>query len=817
MLLILGLMLFYLPGCGAGGSGVSSPQSGNLRVAVDWPDRDIPEGTAYFTVDLYRVATTTTAVPTTTIVYPETGATIANIPPGQYNLAVYAYDSSTPARKIGYASRIVYVAAGNNEAVDMTINKGPGLWSALLISRQQGWMETGVQPDRVYVTGVVSNPVTLASGTYTLALPDATARNMTDLGPGGEIAAQNYWVGNPAENKGLSQLEGRGNGSCYNYSNTIAPDTETGTYQFNVNGTYRDVEYSQTAPPLANIASPQNGDFLDLDREISVNWTYLGSEYGYLVKAYVFASRDFGGENIYKYCWSNYDLRNLNFNNLEAFSQMVDNLPSANSAVIPAGVFPPGTTSVIIEVNAFNKAWKQIDMELTPNLLVLPYSTYSIVINNRAWNCFKQDPQRTASAWTPGPVSSYQRWSYATGSPVSASPITDTQGIIYTGSENGKLYAVNPDGTFRWAYDTGSPITQAALWSDSPYNRIFVGNQAGGFYALDQNGGLVWNYEAAGALSNSPLLASDGTVIVGTADGKLQSLSSYNGSPVWAYQTGGAVASSPAMDSAGNLYFGSNDGYFYSLNPQGVFRWKYQTGGAVKSTPCINQEQIVVGSDDYRLYSFSSTGALNWTYTANGPIASSPAFDQQGYLYFGTDNGMFYSLFPNGTFNWDYYSGGAVKGAPLTSTQRNVYVGVSTETAAGKLLAFDENGCLLWEKLFEGRLDSSPAMIQEGLVFLGCRDGLLYCLGAMERPPVINYILPSAQGYPGDQVTITGSNFEGEYAPKVVFCNNQEAAVSSWSYNHIVTTVPSEAVSGDIYVERNGLRSNLFYYTVMKP
>jgi len=810
--LILGLALSLLAGCGSGGGSSSQNKTGNLMVQVDWPDREIPTDTQYFTVDLYRVSTTTKAVPTTTIVQPQTTATISSIPTGRYNLAVYAFNADN--QKVAYASRIVYVAAGDNHPVDLTLNPGQGLWTALMISRQRNWQESGSTPDQVYINGMISNPVTLEPGPYTFTIPDGTPQSMIDLGPGGETTAINYFIGNPASDEGLAQLEGRGSGSCYAYSQIAAPETETGNYRFNVNGTIQNVNYPHPAPAQVNITNPGSGDILDLNTPILINWESLGSEYGYLVKAYSYSYSVFSGEDTYKYCWSNVDLRNLNFNNLQALSQMVDNLPNATSATIPAGVFPPGSAGIVITVTAFNKTWKQTEMEMTPNLLVLPYSSDSIMINIRAWSTFKQDASRNSCAWVEGPDYSYQRWTYSTGGGITGSPVTDYQGTIYIGSQDGKLYAVNGDGSYRWSYDTGSSITQSALFGDFPENRVFVGAEDGKLYALDQDGNFLWSYTTGGAITNSPILGSDGSVIFGSADHKLYSLSAYNGNPAWVYTTGDEVHSSPAADNQGNLYFGSDDGSVYALNPNGQRLWSYNTGAPVKSTPCITpNRQIIIGSDNHQLYAFNSNGSIAWSYLADGAVSSSPAMDNQDYLYFGSEYGTFYSLFPNGVFNWSYHAGGSIVSAPMTSIQRNVYFGVGN----GRFLALDDKGELLWEKTLGSQLSSSPAMVQEGIVYIGSGDGQLYCLGAMQAPPVITAISPNAQA-PGGQVTITGNNFGGELDnPSLVFYHNQPASIISRSSNFIIATVPQGALTGPVYLELNGLHSDPINFTVTAP
>ena len=57
---------------------------------------------------------------------------------------------------------------------------------------------------------------------------------------------------------------------------------------------------------------------------------------------------------------------------------------------------------------------------------------------------------------------------------VGSSPAIASDGTIYVGSEDSKLYAINPNGTLQWAYTTGGSVySSPALASDGT---IYVGS-----------------------------------------------------------------------------------------------------------------------------------------------------------------------------------------------------------------------------------------------------------------------------------------------------------------------------------------------------
>ena len=47
------------------------------------------------------------------------------------------------------------------------------------------------------------------------------------------------------------------------------------------------------------------------------------------------------------------------------------------------------------------------------------------------------------------------KWSFKTGGMVRSSPAIGSDGTIYVGSDDYKLYAINPDGTEKWSFKAG--------------------------------------------------------------------------------------------------------------------------------------------------------------------------------------------------------------------------------------------------------------------------------------------------------------------------------------------------------------------------
>jgi Leucine-rich repeat (LRR) protein len=110
---------------------------------------------------------------------------------------------------------------------------------------------------------------------------------------------------------------------------------------------------------------------------------------------------------------------------------------------------------------------------------------------------------------------------------VRSSPAIGSDGTVYVGSEDNKLYALSgKSGVKLWEFETGSYVVSSpAIGSDGT---VYVGSGNSKLYAInDKSGVKVWEFETGSLLdsvTSSPAIGSDGTVYVGTFDGKLYAI-----------------------------------------------------------------------------------------------------------------------------------------------------------------------------------------------------------------------------------------------------------------------------------------------------
>lgn len=353
---------------------------------------------------------------------------------------------------------------------------------------------------------------------------------------------------------------------------------------------------------------------------------------------------------------------------------------------------------------------------------------------NSPWPMFRHEPQHTGRSTYSGPKSPQLKWSFTTGGNIQmSSPAIASDGTIYIGSRDNKLYAINPDGSPKWSYATlGEVFSSPAVEADGT---IYVGSVDSKLYAINANGSLKWVYSTGAAVRSSPVVDGDGIIYVGSYDGNLYAINP-NGSLKWNYRSGEYIFTSPAIGADGTIYWACAHS-LYAQNPDGTLKWSYKPTGYIHSSPASGADGTLYFGcgggfaqgnplQNGKLYALNSDGSFKWSYTAGGDIDySSPAIGSDGTIYIGSVDGKLYAVKPDGSLKWSYTTGAAIYSSPSVGADGTVYVGSND----GRLYAIDSNGSLKWSYLQAGGIVSSPTIGSGGNVHVGAGDGKLYAIG----------------------------------------------------------------------------------------
>jgi outer membrane protein assembly factor BamB len=285
-----------------------------------------------------------------------------------------------------------------------------------------------------------------------------------------------------------------------------------------------------------------------------------------------------------------------------------------------------------------------------------------------------------------------------TGAAVTAGAAIDARGVTIVGSTDGFLYGVvrgslpsdagaDADADADASAPQGSIVLQKAIAPTSsspviaPDGTIYLGTTDGKLLALGPDGSPKWSVTTNDTGGSSPAIGQGGTVYVGSTDKHLYAIGP-DGTVLWSYDTGASIAGSPVVGGDDAVYVGAADGKLYALEPAGTLRWSYTAGGAINGSPAVFAGSVYVGSDDKKLHAVATlTGAEKWTYATLGAVAT-PVIDREGYVFFGSADGHVYALTPGGSLFFAVNAKGAIKSAPALSDDGTLFVTTSNALVA---------------------------------------------------------------------------------------------------------------------------------------
>ncbi len=356
-------------------------------------------------------------------------------------------------------------------------------------------------------------------------------------------------------------------------------------------------------------------------------------------------------------------------------------------------------------------------------------------------------------------------WTAPTGGAVWGNP-TVTGGVVYIGSDDGKLYALEEtSGEVRWQFATGGMVRSCPavggglvyIASDdgyayavhagdgSPAWRTDIGNTA----PVDVRANLLNNPSPRGYdyRQSSPVLAS-GRVYVGSSDTNVYALDAATGEVIWKRATGDQVRATPTV-AGGVVYVGSWDERMYALDAEsGDVLWQQPLSGEVQSTAvvadglvyCASRKASVVALD-------ASTGEVRWehSYGTNMWVESSPRLVGDT-VFIGSSASRFVLALDRLTGeNLAVYVLGACAWSTPAVAGDTLYIGGTDtgEVAFAGLFALPiVNGRLVedtppqWMVRVRGTLDvsrnwcgvASSPVVADGAVFFGGLNGKVYAV-----------------------------------------------------------------------------------------
>jgi outer membrane protein assembly factor BamB len=310
------------------------------------------------------------------------------------------------------------------------------------------------------------------------------------------------------------------------------------------------------------------------------------------------------------------------------------------------------------------------------------------------------------------------KWQYTTGGAVESPPAV-ANGVVYVGSDDDYLYALNAStGALIWKYYAH----YSAEYAPAVANGVVYAFTAGAVVALNANtGALIWQEHTTGGYG-SGITVLNGTLYVACGR-NAYALDAGTGNLIWQSQDIGVVDNSQPAVANGKVYVGSEDGGLYALNAStGAVLWVAPLG-QVNSSPAVANDMVFVSAGPVFALN-ADTGTIIWSYSILGIYcgnfrACGPSV-ANGLVYALDGGAGFYALNANtgGVVFDDLLYGGS---SPAIANGV-AYIG---DGGGGINAVNASTGAFLWQYQTTFAVVSSPA-VANGMMYVGSNDGHLY-------------------------------------------------------------------------------------------
>ena len=192
------------------------------------------------------------------------------------------------------------------------------------------------------------------------------------------------------------------------------------------------------------------------------------------------------------------------------------------------------------------------------------------------------------------------QWAVNTQARTLAAAAIGPDGIVYAGSADGTVRALDRDGIELWRANLSVPIVGPPAIGPTGIAHVLLGDGPAELVAVGADGGVRWRAPACwsrGAPIAWAALATDGRVQVGAcAIGQ-------TGAVIWSAPLDGPWATPSALDADGTAFTASGRSA-YALNPDGSMRWRLELESEALMPPSIGRDGVVYlsGARPNRLY-----------------------------------------------------------------------------------------------------------------------------------------------------------------------------------------------------------------------
>jgi outer membrane protein assembly factor BamB len=269
-----------------------------------------------------------------------------------------------------------------------------------------------------------------------------------------------------------------------------------------------------------------------------------------------------------------------------------------------------------------------------------------------------------------------------------------------------------PQKSPAWDLDLGTKFfaQSPAVASDGT---VYVGTHSG-LLAISPDGKRKWKGEICDIVS-APVIVSHGSIYVADSSGSVRAYGR-EGSQLWR-SSNDLHARDLAAAHNGTVYVLGQ--HLNALTPDRTIAWSSEQAFESGATLAINEEGLAVVSNGANVYVYRPDGQLWWKANVkNIQRFTGAAIGKNDVLYFASDNGVLYALYNNGETRWNIGVSPTLKIDPVIDDHGNVYIG------SDMLNVINSDGKAV--RGFPVHVTSTPALASDGSVVLTSDDGHVY-------------------------------------------------------------------------------------------
>jgi len=355
--------------------------------------------------------------------------------------------------------------------------------------------------------------------------------------------------------------------------------------------------------------------------------------------------------------------------------------------------------------------------------------------------------------------------------PVGSSGVTSYDGVLYLGSMEGKIMAVNssarsqelgfPSSSGEWSFAftmpskgiCGSSSVPAVIYSTSAVanGMLCIGTYNGKVLMMNplarsqklpfpQVRSGEWVYprtdDVIKPIVGSPVIADD-TVYVCSSDGRVYALDMTYGDERWKSDPlGDKLWTTPVVDG-NTIYVSTFEGYIYALSTKdgSLLPWIFEAEAGFVSSPVLYDDTIFVGSFDRKLYAVKiGDNKPLWKFTAGNWFWAAPVVSN-GVVYAGCLDGKLYTInAETGDELWKFDAGSPIVSSPVLAgdllvvacDSGDVYI-INAETGISERIKNPDDSQSANRPSIDASIRGSLCL-QDGIVYVRAQDNCLYAV-----------------------------------------------------------------------------------------